>query len=282
MRTNFDNISFVNISKTGGSILKKKVMLAAAMLLMVGGLSACGPNKEKILQKTIDSQSKIKSGELDSNVSVIAKADGYSKKILMDLDVTFTKDPSASKVETVISKGGSKTRFTAMCDEKNVYLKVPYASKWYRQSITKTGKHNLISKDVTNTPSEYLNMMKDNDVDMDVKEKGNEYILTFDAGKKFTKKLKREILEQYMSSASTTASSVTYGDLKKSDFKNFKYRINVDKKTYLPKTYKINFAINAKDGGDTATVSESLTGKYKNVNKVNALKMPTNYVDLSH
>lgn len=70
--------------------MKKKVMLAAAMLLMVGGLSACGPNKEKILQKTIDSQSKIKSGELDSNVSVIAKADGYSKKILMDLDVTFT------------------------------------------------------------------------------------------------------------------------------------------------------------------------------------------------
>lgn len=118
MRTNFDNISFVNISKTGGSILKKKVMLAAAMLLMVGGLSACGPNKEKILQKTIDSQSKIKSGELDSNISVIAKADGYSRKILMDLDVTFTKDPSASKVETVISKGGSKTRFTAMCDEK--------------------------------------------------------------------------------------------------------------------------------------------------------------------
>lgn len=262
--------------------MKKKVMLAAAMLLMVGGLSACGPNKEKILQKTIDSQSKIKSGELDSNVSVIAKADGYSKKILMDLGVTFTKDPSASKVETVISKGGSKTRFTAMCDEKNVYLKVPYVSEWYRQSITKTGKHNLISKDVTNTPSEYLNIMKDNDVDMDVKEKGNEYILTFDAGKKFTKKLKREILEQYMSSASTTASSVTYGDLKKFDFKNFKYRINVDKKTYLPKTYKINFAINAKDGGDTATVSESLTGKYKNVNKVNALKMPTNYVDLSH
>lgn len=85
-----------------------------------------------------------------------------------------------------------------------------------------------------------------------------------------------------MSSASTTASSVTYGDLKKFDFKNFKYRINVDKKTYLPKTYKINFAINAKDGGDTATVSESLTGKYKNVNKVNALKMPTNYVDFSH
>ena len=98
MRTNLDNISFVNISKTGGSILKKKVMLAASMLLMVGGLSACGPNKEKILQKTIDSQSKIKSGELDSNISVIAKADGYSKKILMDLDVTFTKDPSASKV----------------------------------------------------------------------------------------------------------------------------------------------------------------------------------------
>ena len=54
MRTNLDNISFVNISKTGGSILKKKVMLAASMLLMVGGLSACGPNKEKILQKTID------------------------------------------------------------------------------------------------------------------------------------------------------------------------------------------------------------------------------------
>ena len=53
MRTNLDNISFVNISKTGGSILKKKVMLAASMLLMVGGLSACGLNKEKILQKTI-------------------------------------------------------------------------------------------------------------------------------------------------------------------------------------------------------------------------------------
>ena len=110
MRTNFDNISFVNISKTGGSILKKKVMLAAAMLLMVGGLSACGPNKEKILQKTIDSQSKIKSGELDSNISVIAKADGYSRKILMDLDVTFTKDPSASKVETVISNVRRKKR----------------------------------------------------------------------------------------------------------------------------------------------------------------------------
>ena len=68
-------------------------------------------------------------------------------------------------------------------------------------------------------------MMKDNDVDMDVKEKGNEYILTFDAGKKFTKKLKREILEQYMSSASTTASSVTYGDLKKWDFRNCGIRI---------------------------------------------------------
>ena len=138
-----------------------------------------------------------------------------------------------------------------------------------------------MSKNVTNTPSKYLNMMKDNDVDMDVKEKGNEYILTFDAGKKFTKKLKREILEQYMNSASTTASSVTYSDLKKLNFKNFKYRINVDKKTYMPKSYKINFAIDAKDGSDTATVSELLTGKYKNINKVNALKMPTNYFDLS-
>ena len=50
----------------------------------------------------------------------------------------------------------------------------------------------------------------------------------------------------------------------------------------MPKSYKVNFEIDAKDGGDTATVSESLTGKYKNVNKVNALKMPMNYVDLSH
>lgn len=259
--------------------MKRKIMVAAAMLLTVGGLTACGPNKEKVMQNTIDGFDKIKSAELDSNMKMTASSESKSTNVDMDMDITYTSKPKAAKVvaKSKLANGSSNT-IEAVCDESDVYIRMPSMGKWYRKSISSYDTVSRSTNQSKETASRYLRMMKKDKVDCDISSKGGSYILTFNAGKKFTDELKKDVFKQ-MSSIGTAR--ISSADLKKIDFKTFKYVIEVDKKDYLPKNYRINLTLTARDNGEKGTVREVYKGTYRNINNVKKIEMPSDYIDLS-
>ncbi len=93
----------------------------------------------------------------------------------------------------------SSDTIEVVCDESDVYIRMPSMGKWYRKSLS--SYDNTVSKS-TNHASRYLRMMKKDKVDCDISSKGGSYILTFNAGKKFTDELKKDVFKQ-MSSTGT-------------------------------------------------------------------------------
>ena len=101
--------------------------------------------------------------------------------------------------EKVVAKSklanGSSNTIEAVCDESDVYIRMPSMGKWYRKSLS---SYDTVSRS-TNHASRYLRMMKKDKVDCDISSKGGSYILTFNAGEKFTDELKKDVFKQMSS-----------------------------------------------------------------------------------
>lgn len=262
--------------------MKRKLIVAAAMMLAAGGLTACsgGPDKEQVMQKTIDGFDRIRSAELDSNVKMtVGSGNSRSGNMDMDMNVTYTTKPKASKV-VVKSKlaNGSSNVIEAVCDSSDVYIRMPSTGKWYRKPASSYDTVSRSRDQSVGTAAKYLKMMKKNKVDYEIGSKGGNYVLTFNAGKKFTDKLKRDIFTQMSSTGSTRLSSSA---LDRIDFKKFKYVIEVDKRRCLPKNYRIDLKMTVENGGSKGTVNELCKGTYSNVNSVKKIEIPSSYIDLT-
>lgn len=247
------------------------------MFLAVGGLSACGPDKEKIMQKTIDGIDSIRSAELDSDMKVKTGNGRTSRNSHIKMDITYTSRPEAAKVVMKTEASGNKS-IVAMSDGRNFYCRMASDEKWYRRSVKCTDAITGLSKQCRDDASSYLRMMRKCDADCDVMERGGSYVLTFNAGKKAADELKKEVIKRINGSDSKLTGSY----LKKVSFSKLRYVISVDRKSFLPEKYKIDLTMTSGSAGRKLTISEVCTGTYMNVNKVKKLTMPTDYIDFEN
>lgn len=104
--------------------MKKKVLLAASLVLVSGGLSACGnkgekstgtvknavhrnaeSREDKAVNKALDAFSALKGAKIQDTVHVKTAERGQTKNVEMDMGVEYHADPFGSKasVTTVVN-----------------------------------------------------------------------------------------------------------------------------------------------------------------------------------
>lgn len=104
--------------------MKKKMLLAASLVLISGGLSACGnkgekstgtvknavhrnaeSREDKAVNKALDAFSALKGAKIQDTVHVKTVESGQTKNVEMDMGVEYHADPFGSKasVTTVVN-----------------------------------------------------------------------------------------------------------------------------------------------------------------------------------
>lgn len=282
--------------------MKKKMLLAAFLVLISGGLSACGnkgeksmgtvknavhrnteSREDKAVNKALDAFSALKGAKIQDTVHVDTGEGGRKKSVTMDMSVEYQTKPFGSKAKVITTVNGEVSHSTVMADGKDMYLQLPtvYASgKTYRRTLKGQIGYNKFATDAANTAPKLLKAMKKNGAKITVKNEGGETVISCDASKKKLTDAQKTELLRITSPVENTYASYEKSELARWKFDECKLEVHIDSDSSQPKSYTANVtAVRTGTDGTKSTRTESFDGRYVSVNGVGAVEMPKEYID---
>lgn len=282
--------------------MKKKMLLAASLVLISGGLSACGnkgekstgtvknavhrnaeSREDKAVNKALDAFSALKGAKIQDTVHVKTVESGQTKNVEMDMGVEYHADPFGSKASVTTVVNSEVSHSSVMTDGKDMYLQLSnvYArGKTYRRTLHGQIGYNKFATDAANTAKKFLKTMKNNGAKVTLKEEGDEYVIKCDASKtKMSDKFKTETF-RISSPMENTYAEYSKEELSRYKFEKYIYELHIDKKSYQPKSYTAN-VVTVRTGTDGTKRSRAVSfdAKYSAINQTEQIKMPTTYID---
>lgn len=282
--------------------MKKKMLLAASLVLVSGGLSACGNNGEKsagtvknavhrnaesredkAVNKALDAFSALKGAKIQDTVHVKTAERGQTKNVEMDMGVEYHADPFGSKASVTTVVNSEVSHSSVMTDGKDMYLQLSnvYANgKTYRRTLKGQIGYNKFATDAANTAPKLLKAMKKNGAKITVKNESGETVISCDASKKKLTDAQKTELLRITSPVENTYASYEKSELARWKFDECKLEVHVDSDSSQPKSYTANVtAVRTGTDGTKSTRTESFDGRYVSVNGVGAVEMPKEYID---
>ena len=286
--------------------MKKQLLLAAAMILAVGGLSACGNGKssesgasssEKTVKKTesketqtlkkvFAAENKIKSAQTKMRYDIDQKTDNYDNSIRWENATDYTENPVTVKVDSKVryAKSSSDVQSILRYDGKNLYRTAMVnlqEGATTRQAIDKTVQDYRFQVQHTNLSKEFLQIMSDNNVKPKVENKNGEYLLMFNIGKSDATDSLKEDTTKLVSQVVGSATHVYNTDMKYVEIENYSFGIHADQKTYEPKKFQVNLkVVISTTSGKKFTITHFFEGTIRNINKVQKQAMPKQFEEL--
>ena len=250
--------------------MKKKMLLAASLVLISGGLSACGnkgeksagtvknavqrnaeSREDKAVNKALDAFSALKGAKIQDTVHVRTVERGQTKNVEMDMGVEYHADPFGSKASMTTVVNSEVSHSSVMTDGKDMYLQLSnvYANgKTYCRTLHGQIGYNKFATDAAKK-------------------------------KKLTDAQKTEML-RITSPVENTYASYEKSELARWKFDECKLEVHVDSDSSQPKSYTANVtAVRTGTDGTRSTLTESFDGRYDSVNGVGAVEMPKEYID---
>lgn len=282
--------------------MKKKMLLAVSLVLVSGGLSACGnkgeksagtvknavqrnaeSREDKAVNKALDAFSELKGANIQDTVHVDTGEGGRKKSVTMDMSVEYQTKPFGSKAKVITTVNGEVSHSTVMADGKDMYLQLPtvYASgKTYRRTLKGQIGYNKFATDAANTAPKLLKAMKKNGAKITVKNEGGETVISCDASKKKLTDVQKTELLRITSPVENTYASYEKSELARWKFDECKLEVHIDSDSSQPKSYTANVtAVRTGTDGTKSTRTESFEARYLDVNNAGTVEMPKEYID---
>lgn len=282
--------------------MKKRMLLAASLVLISGGLSACGnkgekstgtvknavhrnaeSREDKAVNKALDAFSALKGAKIQDTVHVDTGEGGRKKSVTMDMSVEYQTKPFGSKAKVITTVNGEVSHSTVMADGKDMYLQLPtvYASgKTYRRTLKGQIGYNKFATDAANTAPKLLKAMKKNGAKITVKNEGGETVISCDASKKKLTDVQKTELLRITSPVENTYASYEKSELARWKFDECKLEVHIDSDSSQPKSYTANVtAVRTGTDGTKSTRTESFEARYLDVNNAGTVEMPKEYID---
>lgn len=282
--------------------MKKRMLLAVSLVLVSGGLSACGnkgeksagtvknavqrnaeSREDKAVNKALDAFSALKGAEIQDTVHVDTGEGGRKKSVTMDMSVEYQTKPFGSKAKVITTVNGEVSHSTVMADGKDMYLQLPtvYASgKTYRRTLKGQIGYNKFATDAANTAPKLLKAMKKNGAKITVKNEGGETVISCDASKKKLTDVQKTELLRITSPVENTYASYEKSELARWKFDECKLEVHIDSDSSQPKSYTANVtAVRTGTDGTKSTRTESFEARYLDVNNAGTVEMPKEYID---
>lgn len=282
--------------------MKKRMLLAVSLVLVSGGLSACGnkgeksagtvknavqrnaeSREDKAVNKALDAFSALKGAKIQDTVHVDTGEGGRKKSVTMDMSVEYQTKPFGSKAKVITTVNGEVSHSTVMADGKDMYLQLPtvYASgKTYRRTLKGQIGYNKFATDAANTAPKLLKAMKKNGAKITVKNEGGETVISCDASKKKLTDVQKTELLRITSPVENTYASYEKSELARWKFDECKLEVHIDSDSSQPKSYTANVtAVRTGTDGTKSTRTESFEARYLDVNNAGTVEMPKEYID---
>lgn len=213
--------------------LKKVLATVVASSLMLL-LAACAPSAQKINDQAIQASKTIKNGHMQMDFSM--GRDGQRSHISSDVD--FQLKPHMT-IKQKMQLGNLP--FDSYLTDKNQYFKMS-AGEWIKAKPTMLEKLGMDPSSVEqniNGKSFRINSKKLLDK-ATIKSNSKSYTLTLKGDSKNNKETKKEIRQLLINSAQVTSAKDAKEMFSDAKIDTVTYTYTVDKKTYLPKSYRIS------------------------------------------
>ena len=238
----------------------KKILFAVLTAFAVFFVVACGNkedtkiNKEEVIKNFSEANNNIKSTDLVTTVTMAPKNGGEA--INLTMTASLIADPLTLKM-TMETKG-QNVKINSFVKDNTMFIQNPVDNNWVKQALPKEVSEQF--KNITNNNIDNYELFKDNLDKIDIKEKGDNYIISIVKDTDFLK----EAMEKQNSNMGILGQGETF------EVNNITMEYVVDKETYLTKSSIISFE--TKLQGQDMKISTNT--EFSNINNIQEITIP--------
>ena len=238
----------------------KKVLFTVLTVFAVFFVVACGNkedtkiNKEEVIKNFSEANNNIKSTDLVTTVTMAPKNGGEA--INLTMTASLIADPLTLKM-TMETKG-QNVKINSFVKDNTMFIQNPVDNNWVKQALPKEVAEQF--KNITNNNIDNYELFKDNLDKIDIKEKGDNYIIFIVKDTDFLK----EAMEKQNSNMGILGQGETF------EVNNITMEYVVDKETYLTKSSIISFE--TKLQGQDMKISTNT--EFSNINNIQEITIP--------
>ena len=238
----------------------KKVLFTILTVFAVFFVVACGNkedakiNKEEVIKNFSEANNNIKSTDLVTTVTMAPKNGGEA--INLTMTASLIVDPLTLKM-TMETKG-QNIKINSFVKDNTMFIQNPVDNNWVKQALPKEVAEQF--KNITNNNIDNYELFKDNLDKIDIKEKGDNYIISIVKDTDFLK----EAMEKQNSNMGILGQGETF------EVNNITMEYVVDKETYLTKSSIISFE--TKLQGQDMKISTNT--EFSNINNIQEITIP--------
>ena len=238
----------------------KKILFAVLTVFAVFFVVACGNkedtkiNKEEVIKNFSEANNNIKSTDLVTTVTMAPKNGGEA--INLTMTASLIVDPLTLKM-TMETKG-QNVKINSFVKDNTMFIQNPVDNNWVKQALPKEVSEQF--KNITNNNIDNYELFKDNLDKIDIKEKGDNYIISIVKDTDFLK----EAMEKQNSNMGILGQGETF------EVNNITMEYVVDKETYLTKSSIISFE--TKLQGQDMKISTNT--EFSNINNIQEITIP--------
>jgi len=238
----------------------KKILFAVLTVFAVFFVVACGNkedtkiNKEEVIKNFSEANNNIKSTDLVTTVTMAPKNGGEA--INLTMTASLIADPLTLKM-TMETKG-QNVKINSFVKDNTMFIQNPVDNNWVKQALPKEVSEQF--KNITNNNIDNYELFKDNLDKIDIKEKGDNYIISIVKDTDFLK----EAMEKQNSNMGILGQGETF------EVNNITMEYVVDKETYLTKSSIISFE--TKLQGQDMKISTNT--EFSNINNIQEITIP--------
>ena len=234
----------------------KKILFTILTVFAVFFVVACGNkedakiNKEEVLQKSVEANSNIKSGNKLVNAKIEVEGEG---NVEFTIDTSIIKEPLAMKA--IIEQKNENTQMTTYIKDGMVYATTGN-NDWQKETLSENDAENF--KDSLDSSIEMNEILKDHLDKVTIKEEEGNYIVSIDKDSDFLK----EFLNKEVSNI--VGQNIDF------DPKNATVEYVIDKETYFIKSS--SFSVETKIQDKKLKIMTEVT--LSNINSVEEITVP--------
>ena len=238
----------------------KKILFTVLTVFAVFFVVACGNkedtkiNKEEVIKNFSEANNNIKSTDLVTTVTMAPKNGGEA--INLTMTASLIADPLTLKM-TMETKG-QNVKINSFVKDNTMFIQNPVDNNWVKQALPKEVSEQF--KNITNNNIDNYELFKDNLDKIDIKEKGDNYIISIVKDTDFLK----EAMEKQNSNMGILGQGENF------EVNNITMEYVVDKETYLTKSSIISFE--TKLQGQDMKISTNT--EFSNINNIQEITIP--------
>jgi hypothetical protein len=252
-----------------------KPLVFLLCMALVFGLTACSPSTKDVLADAAKKTKDIKNFTANMKADINVTKDGKKTALNMDSKMQVQVKPMNAHMNINMGTNGAKMNMEMYLEDGTGYMKVSNLPQWVK--VKNADQLKLSDNSQNINPYDALTMLKKYADKVDLKETSDGYVLQVTSKNGKMDDFIKEYIQKAVPAVQSQELNKIFDNM---SIKSLDYTTVIDKKTYYPKSVKVNLKATVKDSdGKTVELEENINGTYSDFNKTKAITVPKDVKD---